>query len=518
MALRGAMLLDSHVGGLNELATGRWWDQAAIRRELGHRLAFFRALGLAPADRVLLHHTNTAEFFVDLLAIWGLGGCVIPMDPRLTAFEVGNVARAATARFSIWRDSRDATAAAELSSAGVQVLETPTPVPSGAGGCRPAFSGGLLQPDQPALILFTSGTTGEPKGVVHTHGSLRARWMSLKECLGTETFRRTLCILPTHFGHGLICNSLFPWLSGQDLFIAPPFRPDVLTQLGALLDEHGITFMSSVPLVWQLVLRTARPPARGSLARVFCGSAPLSASLWRGIQGWTGINEVVNAYGITETGSWVAGTSMGTVHPEDGLIGVPWGTTIKILRTRDEAPASAPECGRGEAGHVWLNTPALMRGYLGRDDLTREVVSQGWFRTGDIGRIDDRGFLYLHGREREEINEGGMKVYPGDVDVVAERFEQTLDVCTFAHRDPRAGESVAIALVLKSTSDETIRLLHAQLRRHLAKFQMPQRWYLVTEIPRTSRGKINRAKLAETCASLEPLDLHRIVRGKLSGA
>ena len=155
-----------------------------------------------------------------------------------------------------------------------------------------------------------------------------------------------------------------------------------------------------------------------------------------------------------------------------------------------------------------------MRGYLGRDDLTREVVSHGWFRTGDIGQIDDRGFLYLRGREREEINQGGMKVYPTDVDLVAGRFERTLDACTFASRDAQAGEAVAIALVLASSGDETIRLLHAHLRRHLAKFQMPQRWYLVPEIPRTSRGKINRVMLAEACAALEPLDLHRVLRGE----
>jgi oxalate---CoA ligase len=291
--------LNPSVGGLNELATGRCWNPAAVRRELRHRLTFFKALGLAPGDRVLLHHANTAEFFVDLLAIWGLGGCVVPVDPRLTAFEVGNIVRTATPRFSIWRASGDDGAVSVLRCAGVQVLETPEPVRPGTRVRGPAPAGSRVRLDEPALILFTSGTTGEPKGVVHTHRSLRARWSSLRRCLGIERFRRTLCFLPTHFGHGLICNSLFPWLAGQQLVVAPSFRPDVLAQLGALVDEHNITFMSSVPFVWQLVLRTARPPVRRSLTRVFCGSAPLSASLWRDIQAWTRIDDVVNAYGIT---------------------------------------------------------------------------------------------------------------------------------------------------------------------------------------------------------------------------
>ena len=118
----------------------------------------------------------------------------------------------------------------------------------------------------------------------------------------------------------------------------------------------------------------------------------------------------------------------------------------------------------------------------------------------------------MRGREREEINKGGRKVYPGDIDGVAERFELTLDVCTFGYDDPLRGEDVAMAVVLKYASHENIRGLHNWLKQHLARFQMPQRWYLLTEIPRTSRGKVNRSKVAQDCASLEPIDHRSIVR------
>ena len=132
--------------------------------------------------------------------------------------------------------------------------------------------------------------------------------MSLRQSLGTLSFRRTLCLLPTHFGHWLVCNSLYPWLFGQDLYVLPPFRADLLVQLGPLIHRNQITFLSSVPSVWRLALKTARSPAARTLQRVFCGSAPLSASLWRQVQQWTGAREVMNAYGITQTGSWLAGT------------------------------------------------------------------------------------------------------------------------------------------------------------------------------------------------------------------
>jgi long-chain acyl-CoA synthetase len=210
----------------------------------------------------------------------------------------------------------------------------------------------------------------------------------------------------------------------------------------------------------------------------------------------------------------VAGTTVSGFSPEDGLIGEPWGADIKILNSlsTETPPWVTSECSPGEAGFVWINTPALMKGYLGREDLTRKVVSQGWFSTGDIGLLDDRGLLYLKGREREEINKGGMKVYPADIDAVAERFEKMLDVCTFGFEDLLFGENVGIAVVLKGQNDETIRNLVHWLQRHLGKHQMPQRWYLLDEIPRTSRGKVNRSLVAQKCTPLEPVDTRKLFR------
>jgi len=508
------MFLDLKLGSLNEPLTGRRWDQASILRRFERTVRYLQTQDFKDSDLVFMHYGNTIEIFVDLMAIWCLGGCIVPIDPRLTKFEVEILARAAKPRFSLWLGPPDALIASGLADMGIRVLDMSDMSEPDDPISAISFSSHSLSLESPALILFTSGTTGDPKGVVHTHRSLRARWVSLRHSLGIEKFRRTLCLLPTHFGHGLICNCLFPWLSGQDLFILPPFKPDVILQLGALLDKNEITFMSSVPTVWRLALKTAKPPQLRTLQRVFCGSAPLTEFLWKEIQQWTGTQEVFNSYGITETGSWVAGTTVRNFTPEDGLIGEPWGAVIRILRNADPGitPGLSQECAEGEAGHVWINTPALMKGYLGRDDLTRQVVSQGWFFTGDIGFLDDRGWLYLRGREREEINKGGMKVYPADIDAVAERWEQTVDVCTFAVEDPLLGENVGMAFVLKTPDEENLRNLVTWLRKHLATHQMPHRWYLLDEIPRTSRGKVNRSMVARKCATIKPLDIRRLYR------
>lgn len=509
------MFIDLQVGSLTEPLTDRKWNRQTIMRYVYQRIAYYQSQGMTNSDRVFVHYGNNLEFFVDMMAIWSLGGCVIPIDSRLTKFEVETLAHTAKPRFSIWYETADQSIATSLSDMNVKILENSYAFGDSPEIRTPLLSGSRLSLDQDSLILFTSGTTGQPKGVVHTHRSLRTRWMALRQSLGLEKYRRTLCLLPTHFGHGLICNCLFPWLSGQDLFIVPPFKPEIVMQLGALIDRYEITFMSSVPSVWRLALKVAKPPQSKNLQRVFCGSAPLSASLWKEIQEWTGIKEVFNAYGITETGSWVAGTTVPDFIPENGLIGEPWGAVVRILKSAnaEKSPDLIEECATGEPGYVWLNTPALMKGYFRRDDLTNQVVSQGWFMTGDIGFVDERGWLYLRGREREEINKGGMKVYPSDIDAVIERFEGTIDVCGFGYDgDPLYGQNVGVAVVMKETSDEVIRNLYNWTKERLAKYQMPVRWYIVDAIPRTSRGKINRAYIAEVCTGLTPIDLHKVLR------
>jgi len=510
------MFLDFPVGSLTEPISGRRWDRATIRDQVDQRIAANLHGGLQRGDRVFLHNGNRLEFFADLCAVWRLGAVVVPIDGRLTAFEVEALARTARPRLSIWSDAPDPGVAKALADLGVRVVDSRDRA-GNARGVATSLGESARTLDEPALILFTSGTTGDPKGVVHTHRSLRARWISLRQSLGLPRFRRTLCLLPTHFGHGLICNCLFPWLSGADLFILPPFRPDIVADLGRVLDEHEITFLSSVPPVWRLALRLARRPTRGTLERVFCGSAPLSASLWTDIQEWTGTQEVWNAYGITETGSWVAGSSQKDLQPQDGLIGEPWGAVIKILRSSamQPHPSLHGECAPGEAGYIWINTPGLMEGYFRRDDLTRQVVSDGWFMTGDLGFLDDRGHLILRGRERDEINKGGMKVFPADVDAVLETLPGVTDVCAFGYDgDPLYGENVGVAVVVSEASDERLRQLYRSVGERLASHQMPVRWYLVDAIPRTSRGKVNRSQVAESCGRLTALEWRRILQGE----
>jgi acyl-CoA synthetase (AMP-forming)/AMP-acid ligase II len=503
------MSLELSVGNLIEPLSGRRWSAAHVEHEVERRIARFQAQGLTRDDRVFLLFGNRLEFFAELLAVWRLGGCAIPIDARLTAFEIENLARTATPRLAVADEATPTESRRALAECGVGVIDT-TEVGSSEADAR------AVKLDADALILFTSGSTGEPKGVVHTHRSLRARWITLADHLPADAFARSLCMLPTHFGHGLICNALFPWLGGHDLYITPPFQPNLTAQLGAIIDDHQITFMSSVPPMWKLATKIAKPPQRGTLRRVHCGSAPLSAAAWEEIRNWSGTRRVCNAYGITETGSWVAGLHEADVPAEDGLIGEGWGAVVRILKTNDTTQPLEPEqsCAIGESGYVWLNTPALMKGYFQRDDLTSKAVAEGWFMTGDIGFLDERNRLFLRGRERDEINKGGMKIYPSDIDAVVERFAGASDVCAFPIDDPIYGQSVGMAVVLQDRQRQTICDLHDWLKTHLAEHKLPSRWWVLDNIPRTSRGKVNRDAVRTACEQQPPLDLPSVLAGE----
>jgi acyl-CoA synthetase (AMP-forming)/AMP-acid ligase II len=181
--------------------------------------------------------------------------------------------------------------------------------------------------------------------------------------------------------------------------------------------------------MWGLSLKGSKPPQGKTLRRIHCGSAPLSAHLWRQIQEWSGIRDVYNAYGITETGSWVAGTSIENFEPEDGLVGVPWGAAIKILKSVEPQTPFAvdAECKVDETGYIWINTPALMQGYYGQPDLTEQVISR-LVRYCDMGQ-DERADLF-----KAMVTKSTRRAKSSaDIDAVVERFERA---CMHRHADP----------------------------------------------------------------------------------
>ena len=464
-----ASLKDS--GGIEDVGLGLRWDATALNAEIVRRASALEQIGIKPGSIVAIGHGGTARFFADLFACWQIGACAACLDPSLTPAELKNLID--FARPAVFLVDEEAPA---------EGLQIPI-VKLSTERSRSFSSPGSVALDDPALVLFTSGTTGNPKGVVLSFRSILARISLNIDAIGVDALAQALVSLPTHFGHGLIGNSLTPLFAGGNIVLHPLGIP-LASDLGRIIDDHDITFMSSVPSLWRLALGRSRQPTRDSLLRVHVGSAPFPASLWSEVAAWSDA-DVVNCYGTTETANWISGASSNVDGIADGSVGKMWGGQAAVI----DDNGSIQETGAGE---ILIKSPSLMSGYLNRPDLSEAALYQGWYRTGDRGSIDRQGILRLTGRLKDEINRAGFKVQPAEIDTLLERNPVVAEACVFGISDPLGGEAIAAAIRLADGASANPQSLQAWCRERLRREAVPEKWFFVSEIPRTARGKVSR--------------------------
>jgi acyl-CoA synthetase (AMP-forming)/AMP-acid ligase II/thioesterase domain-containing protein/acyl carrier protein len=462
-------------GAIHDIGHDVRWSRPAFALQVGRRAALLSQMNIGRGSIVAIFHGGSANFFADLLATWMVGATAACLDPTLTDAEVLTLIE--FAKPAVLLVDR-ATPAAKLS---IPIVDLDHAADADFADATKHFV-----PDDPALILFTSGTTGSPKGVVLSFRALMARISSNIAVLGKQTIGRTLVALPTHFGHGLIGNSLTAFLNGGEI-VLHPLGTSLASNLGRIIDDYRISFMSSVPALWHLAKSHSSPPAQSSLVRVHVGSAPLSAQLWTDIEAWSRA-EVVNCYGLTETANWVGGASSKMDGIAEGLLGKPWGARVGVIAD----DGSIRSAGRGELA---VQSAALMSGYFNRPDLTAAVLVDGWFHTGDRGSVDEDGRIWLTGRIKDEINRGGMKIQPAEIDALLQRHPAVAEACTFGIPDPVSREAVAALVKFRKGASVGPESLQAWCRERLRPFAIPERWIVVDEIPKNARGKINRAAL-----------------------
>lgn len=443
---------------LTSVRSGKSLDGDGLRPAVASRRSELPP-GLSPGDRLVIGEADPLDFLVALFAAWSAGLVAVGVNPGLAAGEQQNVVSVTGAK------------------AWLGEVRGPLDLATGAAGGMPAN-------EAPALILMTSGTTGNPKGIVHSQQSLGRRIALNIEAIGVATLARSLCVLPVFFGHGLIGNVLTPLLAGGHVHLWPTPAASELGGLGPYLDAHGIGFMSSVPSFWRLALRMS-PKPKSPLGRVHVGSAPLGLELWRQIADWAGTRAVFNMLGMTETANWISGGVLTDPEAGDGYVGRIWGGEFAVrgddgtIRTQG-------------TGEVLVRSPSIMLGYWRRPDLDAAAFVEGWFRTGDVGTLD-AGRVTLRGRIKTEINRGGIKVQAEEIDMLLERHPDIAEACAFGIPDAVAGEAIAAAIVLRAQAAFAPEAIKDWCRQHARADAVPSRLYAVEAIPRNDRGKIVRS-------------------------
>jgi oxalate---CoA ligase len=455
---------------------------------LTRRLA---ALGVRRGDRVALSLPNGPDLVLLLLAIIAVGAAAAPLNPAYTdpeyQFYLGDIApRLLLIPASGATAARAAAAVTGTTLAGVQASASGLPEVAGPGGpaARPATveAGG---PNDVALVLHTSGTTSRPKQVPLRQRNLMAsaRTIGAHYRLGPEDV--SFCVMPLFHIHGLVASTFAALAAGGAVITPRRFTPH---RFWPQAREYGATWLSAGPTLHQMILDRADGGGPLEALRFVrsCSSALSPALLDRAERKYGA--PMLEAYGMTEASHQMSSNPLPPGVRVPASVGVPTGTQIRIV---SPAGAVLPD---GMAGEVVIRGPGVMAGYVANPTATAEAFIGDWFRTGDRGVFRD-GYLFLEGRLKEMIIRGGENIAPAEIEQVLLSHPAVRDAVCFGVPDEKYGELVGAAVTLGGEAKTADLIAHC--REQLAAFKVPARIDVLTEIPRTATGKIQRRKVAE---------------------
>ena len=400
----------------------------------------------------------------------------LPLDALLVASDSEQQGRRAAERHGL------ALITAQPAEDGTAALLLDMPV-----AAQPAADE-LPLPDAPAFILRSSGTTALPKLIPVTHRSMLTAAHRWQQWFDLSAADRCLCVSAPYYSHGLKVTIMAPLLSGGS--VAFPLSPAVVDP-HEWFDTLRPTWYSAGPALHRAILEaaTAHPEGLGSHRPRFAssGGAPLGQDIIDAFEQTMGF-PLLEHYGSSEAAQIAVNTPMAR---KAGTVGRFWPETLSIV-SEDGQPVAI-----GERGEIRVRGATVMPGYLGGEALNREVLRDGWFHTGDIGSLDEDGFLHLHGRLREVINRGGEKVSLSEVDAALLRHPAVADAASFAVPHQRLGQDVAAAVVLHPQMNVSPSELQNFLRGELVYFKVPRRVQVVDALPRGLTGKVLRHRLAD---------------------
>ena len=457
------------------------------------------ALGLEPGDRVAVQVEKSPEALILYLACLRAGAVYLPLNTAYTLSELEYFVGDAAPKIFVVSPEKASLVTPMTTRLGVAATETlGTDGTSGslmerARGADAAFSDVHASPDDLAAILYTSGTTGRSKGAMLSHANLGSNAIALKECW-RFTSEDVLChALPIFHTHGLFVASNVILSAGASMIFLPKLDPD---EVFRLLPEA--TTMMGVPTFYVRLLQDKRltREATQHMRLFISGSAPLLEETHREWRARTG-HAILERYGMTET-------NMNTSNPYDGdrvpgSVGFPLpGVSLRITD-----PKTGDELGQGKIGMIEVKGPNVFSGYWRMPEKTKaEFRADGYFITGDLGQVDERGYVFIVGRDKDLIISGGYNVYPKEVESEIDALPDIVEsaVVGVPHKD--FGECVIAAAVLKKGAQLSEEAIMASLREKLAKYKLPKRIVFVNALPRNAMGKVQKNILRETYKDL----------------
>ena len=410
---------------------------------------------------VAIQLPNTVEFVVSLFAAWRLGAAVTPVNPALSPQEV---------RY-------------QLADAGAKVL-----IADELHQCEPARTDASRGNDASlALLIYTSGTTGRPKGVMLDHANLNAMCRSVIEGFSLTRDDHSLLILPLFHVNGIVVGTLSPLLAGGRATVAGRFDPKTFF---AALEHSRATYFSAVPTIYTMLcgLPDDVQPDTSSVRFAVCGAAPASVELLERFESRYGI-PIIEGYGLSE------GTCASAVNPlngprKPGTVGLPLpGQAIRIV---DTAGRPVPD---GADGEVVIKGANVMRGYLNLPEETAKTIVDGWLHTGDIGHLDEDGYLVLVDRAKDMIIRGGENIYPREIEEVVHQLPQIAEAAVVGRPDPTYGEVPVLYVSTHPGTTVTGETIRDHIAEHLAKYKWPAEVTILDDLPKNAVGKIKKPDL-----------------------
>ncbi len=453
-------------------------------------------LGVQPGDKVAIYLPNWPEYIFSYLALWSIGACAVPLDFQLTEDEIISCLAHAEAKLLITKHKANIA---------VTRLRSSLPALKNIIACQSSDEGSLsfealvaqssslapkvkINPQDYAILFYTSGTTGKPKGVLINYAQLDAPPQSMSFFVNSDLGPQdaALCALPfSHLGGLIYIQNMLVFKF--KLVLMERFMPlDFLRSIASF----KINFFWIVPSMYYALLQLKEFETfdLSSLRWIVTFGASNSPDALRRFQQFCPKTYLLNGWGLTETNAPTVVLPLGSTNIESVGRPAPW-IAVKIFDAQDK------ELPCGEIGEVVVKSWVVTDGYFKDPELTQETIRNGWFYTGDLGKFDVQGFLYIVGRKKEMIKVGGEIVFEPEVEAVLQKHPAIAEAAVVGVADNLRGEVPKAFLVLAAGEKVSLEDLRYFLRAHLAHFKIPHYFEFVLELPKNRTGKIDKEKL-----------------------